>query len=107
MEITEIVMKHKIAVMACVALVILISAGVLYSQQKTRSSTPAHASTNAWSKTRRVEVIDPKYQITAITMAIPADWKFAGTIARPPGCHGNGASLKYTAQSPDGVSALV
>src|ERR1035438_8138314 len=34
----EIIMKHKIAVMAGLALVVLIGAGVLYSQQKTRPS---------------------------------------------------------------------
>ena len=35
-EMKEIIMKHKIAVMAGLALVVLIGAGVLYSQQKTR-----------------------------------------------------------------------
>lgn len=100
-------MKHKIAVMAGQALVVLISACVLYSQQKTRSSTPVHVSTISWSSTRRVEVTDPVYQMTAYTLEIPTSWKYAGTIARPPGCHSNGASLKYTAQSPDGLTAIV
>src|ERR1039457_4757280 len=147
----EIMMKHKIAVMAGLALVVLIGAGVVYSQQKTQpspaqqekiaalqelrdsgvinaqeydskvkalqASSPAASPTSAASqpvhfakissKTRRVEATDPTYQITAFTMEIPADWKFAGTIARPPGCHGTGASIKFTAQSPDGFSAVV
>ena len=152
----EIIMKHKIAVMAGLALVVLIGAGVLYSQQKTRpsaaqssaaqqdkiaalkelrdsgvitaqeydskvqalqASSPAASTTPATpaaahlakiaSGTRRVEVTDPQYQITAYTLEIPADWKYAGTIARPPGCHGNGASIMYTVQSPDGLSAVV
>ena len=34
----EIVMKHKSAVIAALALVVLAGAGVLYSQQKSRSS---------------------------------------------------------------------
>ena len=34
----EIIMKHKIAVMAGLALLVLIGAGVLYSQQKVRPS---------------------------------------------------------------------
>ena len=146
----EIIMKHKIAVMAGLALLVLIGAGVLYSQQKVRpsaaqqekiaalkelrdsgvitaqeydskvqalqasapaaspsaTSQPAHFAKIA-SGTRRVEATDPTYQITAFTMEIPTDWKFNGTIARPPGCHGHGASVKFTAQSPDGLSAVV
>jgi len=59
------------------------------------------------SGTRHVEATDPQYQITAVSMDIPADWKYAGTIARPPGCHGHGPSLKFTAQSADGLTAIV
>src|ERR1035441_2566500 len=147
----EIMMKHKIAVMAGLLLVVLIGAGVLNSQQKARpsaaqqdqiaalkelrdsgvitaqeydskvqalqASSPATSTTSAppaaarvfkiASGTRRVEATDPTYQITAFTMEIPTDWKFNGTIARPPGCHGHGASVKFTAQSPDGLSAVV
>ena len=146
-------MKHKIAVMAGLALVVLIGAGVLYSQQKVHpsaaqqekiaalkelrdsgvitaqeydskvqalqasspavpaspasgASQPAHFAKIS-SSMRRVEATDPQYQITAFTMEVPADWKFNGTIVRPPGCHGHGASIKYTAQSADGLSAVV
>ena len=60
-----------------------------------------------WSGTRRVEVNDPVYQMTAYTLEIPDGWKYAGAIARPTGCHSNGAALKYTAQSPDGLTAMV
>jgi hypothetical protein len=70
------------------------------------ASQPVHFARPA-SGTQRVEIADPQYGITAATMEIPADWKFAGTIARPTGCHGHGASLKYTARSPDGLSAVV
>jgi hypothetical protein len=87
MGMKEISMKRGIAVMAGLAL-----AGV---------------SGNSWSGTRRVEVTDPVYQMTAYTLEIPAGWKYAGTIARPPGCHSNGASITYTAQSPDGLTAMV
>ena len=59
------------------------------------------------SGTKRVEVPDPQYNMTAVSLEIPADWKFAGTIARPEGCHANGPSLKYTAQSPDGLITVV
>ncbi len=153
----EIIMKHKIAVMAGLALVVLIGAGVLYSQQKTRpsaaqssaaqqdkiaalkelrdsgvitaqeydskvqalqaspsvaspasaTSAPAHGSKIAWSSTRPIEITDPVYQMTAYTMEIPAGWKYAGIIARPAGCHSNGAAIKFTAQSPDGTTAIV
>jgi hypothetical protein len=144
----ESIMKHKIAVLASLALVVLIGAGVLYSQQKTRSTTvqqdkiaalkelrdsgvitaqeydskvqalqasspaatasaPAHGSKIAWSSTHPVEITDPVYQMTAYTMEIPTGWRYAGIIARPLGCHGGGAAIKLTAQSPDGLSAIV
>jgi hypothetical protein len=64
------------------------------------------ATATATAGTRKVQVADPQYQMTAYTVEIPASWKFAGTIARVPGCHGNGAAIKYTAQSTDGLSAV-
>jgi hypothetical protein len=81
-----------------------------------KQSTSANASTTAQSSsqaglfskaTHSVEVIDPQYGMTVATLAVPSDWKFAGTIARDPGCHANGAAIKYTAQSPDGSTAIV
>jgi hypothetical protein len=60
----------------------------------------------SWSSTRKAEIVDPQYQMTAYTLEVPADWKFAGTIARDPGCHSSGAGLKYTMLSPDGVTAI-
>jgi hypothetical protein len=45
--------------------------------------------------------------MTAYTLDVPSGWKFAGTIARDPGCHSNGASLKYTMQSTDGLTGVV
>jgi hypothetical protein len=66
----------------------------------------ANAAQISWSGTRKAEISDPKYQMTAYTLEVPSGWKFAGTIARDPGCHSNGAGLKYTMQSPDGVTAL-
>jgi hypothetical protein len=75
------------------------------------STAPARGSNMAvkmgWSATRRVEVEDPVYRMTAYTLEIPDGWKYAGAIARPTGCHSNGAALKYTAQSPDGLTAMV
>ena len=59
-----------------------------------------------WSSTRKAEVADPQYQMTAYTLEVPSGWKFAGTIARDPGCHSTGAGLKYTMLSPDGLTAL-
>jgi hypothetical protein len=49
-----------------------------------------------------VEVTDPQYEMVAMRMSIPAGWRFAGTVARPQGCHANGPALKFTAASPDG-----
>jgi hypothetical protein len=69
-------------------------------------SAAVYAPAALGSGTRKVEVADPQYQMTAYTVDIPASWKFAGTIARVPGCHWNGAAIKYTAQSTDGLSAV-
>jgi hypothetical protein len=57
------------------------------------------------SSTRKAEITDASYQMTAYTLEVPAGWKFAGTIARDPGCHTGAAGLKFTLQSPDGLTA--
>ena len=54
-----------------------------------------------------MDITDPNYQMTAYTLDVPDGWKFAGTIARDPGCHSSGASLKYTMQSADGLTGVV
>lgn len=70
------------------------------------SASPGGPS-GVWSGTHKQDVIDPHYQMTAYTLDVPDGWKFAGTIARDPGCHSAGAGLKYTMQSPDGLTGLV
>jgi len=74
------------------------------------AAAPAKPAANhskiTWSSTRKVEITDPVYQMTAYTLEIPADWKFAGAIAREPGCHSVGPQMKYTVQSPDGLTAV-
>ncbi len=66
----------------------------------------AGAAQVTWSGTRQAVITDPQYQMTAYTLDVPAGWKFAGTIARDPGCHSSGPGLKYTMQSPDGLTAI-
>lgn len=66
----------------------------------------ADAAQVTWSGTRKAEIADPQYQMTAYTLDVPAGWKFAGTIARDPGCHAGGPGLKFTIQSPDGGTAM-
>jgi hypothetical protein len=66
----------------------------------------AGAAQVTWSGTRKAEIIDPQYQMTAYTLDVPTGWRFAGTIARDPGCHASGAGLKFTVQSPDGPTAM-
>ena len=97
----ELIMKHKIVVLINLALLAMVSSSVLCSQIKSPLSNLS------MSSMRKVEIDDPQYQMTAYTMEIPSSWKFAGTIARDPGCHSKGASLKYTVQSTDGLSAFV
>jgi hypothetical protein len=110
----EVIVKYKIAATAYVALVFLMCAGISVSQQGAHRASTKVAGTTAsapsarisWSSPRAVEVSDPVYQITAYTMELPSDWKFAGVIARPTGCHATGASLKFTAQTADGSTAI-
>jgi hypothetical protein len=97
----ELVMKRKATVCVNWALLALVGSSVLCNQIK---SPLANLSL---SIKRKVEVADPQYQMTAYTLEIPSDWKFAGTIARDPGCHAKGPSLKYTAQSADGLTGIV
>jgi hypothetical protein len=97
----EFIMKRKITMLVNLTLLAMVSSSVLCSQIKSPLTSLS------LSSTRKVEIDDPHYQMTAYTLEIPSDWKFAGTIARDPGCHANGASLKYTVQSPDGLSAFV
>src|ERR1035438_9081791 len=97
----ELMMKRKTTVIVNLALLALVGSSVLCSQIKSPLATLSLSSTH------KVEVADPHYQMTAYTLEIPGDWKFAGTIARDPGCHASGASIKYTAQSPDGRSAFI
>jgi hypothetical protein len=66
----------------------------------------SNAAQVSWSGTRKAEIADPQYQMTAYTLDVPAGWKFAGTIARDPGCHAAGPGLKFTIQSPDGGTAM-
>jgi len=54
-----------------------------------------------------VEIDDPEMGgMRAATLQIPADWRFGGAIVRNGGCHGNGAWVQYSAQSPDGMLAV-
>ncbi len=52
-------------------------------------------------------IMDDHYQIPAGSVAVPAGWKFAGTVMRVPGCHGNPfLSIQYSASSPDGLTTV-
>ena len=62
----------------------------------------------ASSSTREIEVADPQYQMTAYTLAVPANWKFSGAIVRQSGpCHTADDQLKYTMLAPDGTTAVI
>ncbi len=55
---------------------------------------------------RTVEIGDPQLQMPAATLQIPADWRFGGAVVRTGGCHGNGAQVVYSMQSPDGLFGI-
>jgi hypothetical protein len=91
-------MKHSTLALA----IALATSPVAWSQ----SPSNAQPAVSSDQQFRVVEVDDPGMQMRAGGMLIPADWKFAGTIARTGGCHGNGAQGKWIAQSPDGLTAV-
>ena len=118
----ETLTKHRNAVMIGLVIVMLMSvtvgcepksgdpsgvAGEAASRTASGGTASGKGSSASWSSTRQVEIGDPQLQMTAYTTQIPSNWKFAGTIVRPAGCHATGAGLSYTAQAPDGVTALV
>jgi hypothetical protein len=68
----------------------------------------SHAAESASSSTRKVEVTDPQYQMTAYTLQVPANWKFGGAIVRQSdACHTTGGQLKYTMLASDGTTAVI
>jgi hypothetical protein len=93
-------MKHLPLTLALV----LALSQLAWSQSPNNAAGTQTVSSN--EQFRIVEVDDPAMQMRAGGMLIPADWKFAGTIARVGGCHGNGAQGKWIAQSPDGLTAV-
>jgi hypothetical protein len=70
---------------------------------------PAQARRLVWPGTRTVEATDPHYQMTAITLEVPAVWKFAGEIGVSGAgtCHAGGSSLKMTAVSQGGIFQIM
>ena len=77
-----------------------------------RSGSPAPSSTTApfvWPGVRSVEADDPKFQMAAFTLAVPADWKFAGEMGQSAAgtCHQGNRGLKFTMQSPDGLYRIL
>lgn len=63
----------------------------------------------SWSGTRKEDIEDPVNHVPAFTVMVPTGWKMAGTITRPPACHGAAVpadALSYTILSPDGVTAV-
>ncbi len=79
--------------------------------QSTVKSIAAHVDEAAsLGGTHQETVVDPAYNMTAFTLEIPSDWKFAGMILRPGGCHPPptpSAGLSFTEQSPDGLTEVV
>jgi hypothetical protein len=55
---------------------------------------------------KTVSIMDPAFGIAAVTMQIPADWSFAGTVLRGPNCSGAGPMFVFRASSPDGLTGV-
>ncbi len=104
-------MRHSFTLVAGLALGVLFASTNGCGQHNPGSpaspgSKPSNTGGSAWQGTRKVEVADPVYQMTAYSMDVPSGWKFAGAIDRPSGCHATGAALKYTMESADGLTAV-
>jgi hypothetical protein len=57
--------------------------------------------------TRTATIMDDYFKMPAGSVAVPNGWKFAGTVLRVPGCHGNPfLSLEFSVASPDGLTAV-
>ncbi|HWZ65013.1 MAG TPA: hypothetical protein VNX02_18495 [Steroidobacteraceae bacterium] len=56
--------------------------------------------------TRYAQIDDQALQMPAGLLQVPTGWKAVGIVARPQGCHAQGPFMKYTAQAPDGVTAV-
>jgi hypothetical protein len=79
-------------------------------QRSTAAAAPtAAAGLHGWPGTRTVEAIDSHYQMTAITLEVPATWKYAGEISVSGAgtCHAGGSSLKMTAVSQGGLFQIM
>jgi hypothetical protein len=56
---------------------------------------------------RQVAVPDPKYNMTAYTVAIPDGWRFGGEIMRNQDCHSMGMAFNYKMESADSLTAVI
>jgi hypothetical protein len=94
---------------AALTILVVFSSGGCKEALKTVTNEAANLSAAAGG-TRQETVTDPAYNMTAFTLEVPADWKFAGMILRPGGCHPPptpSAGLSYTEQSPNGDMEVV
>jgi len=76
-----------------------------HEMQNAPASRPeAQTSHFAWPGTRAVTVDDPSENMTAFTLEVPANWKYAGVmdVSARGTCHAGGSMVKLTAVSPDG-----
>jgi hypothetical protein len=109
-------MKKQLTVLGLIVF-LLTATGLLGCQQRSNNTSgqsgaaggtsPARSSRVSWSSTRRIDVPDPLYQMTAYSFDAPAGWKAAGVLTRTRGCGATGASAKFTEVSPDGQTAFV
>ncbi len=72
--------------------------------QAVMAAAPA-PTTSSSDGMRTVDITDPGLGMVAGSVQFPADWKFAGTVARGGGCTSNGG-IRYSAQSADGNTAF-
>ena len=117
MELKEVFMKHRVAILSGAAVLAIIGVAGCHSQQKSNApdaqqsgGSSAHVVSSAWTGSQKAEITDPAYNMTAFTIDVPNGWKSAGTILRPGGCHAPAypaAGLSYAELSPDGVSAYM
>ncbi|MCX6629552.1 MAG: hypothetical protein NTW28_18190 [Candidatus Solibacter sp.] len=89
--------------------VVFCLAGTLQAQ---RPAVPATNQGNAgYYRMKKATIVDQhgfERPLPALSLLIPADWQFQGTVeyAKVPGCHANLVKVTFGAASPDGKLAL-
>jgi hypothetical protein len=117
MQIREVAMRHRGAILSGSAALLLMGVVGCFSQQHNSSQSGGAHAMNAswtpqnisWSGGRTMDIKDPGLGETAFTVPVPSGWRAVGLILRPGGCYRPNIAadgLSYTVLAPDGYTAI-